>query len=136
MRPRSGLLASHIYSGSVWHPRRWPIPASRGPLGPRSEEPWRCAPWHRSPSHDLRRAPYDHPDFTSNALSEDLCSASQGDVSGWQKPHPQSSRRFFLYYSPPRGTAEVLELSPPQPAITTRIYGGKRPQVHVHIESE
>ena len=37
---------------------------------------WRCAPWHRSPGYDLRRAPYDHPDFTSNALSEDLFSAS------------------------------------------------------------
>jgi hypothetical protein len=33
---------------------------------------WRCAPWHRSPGYDLRRAPYDHPDFTNNALSEDL----------------------------------------------------------------
>jgi hypothetical protein len=37
----------------------------------------RCAPWHRSPSYDLRRAPYDHPDFASNALSEDLFSSSQ-----------------------------------------------------------
>jgi NAD(P)-dependent dehydrogenase (short-subunit alcohol dehydrogenase family) len=37
---------------------------------------WRCAPWHRSPGYDLRRPPYDHPDFTSNALSEDLFSAS------------------------------------------------------------
>ncbi len=36
----------------------------------------RCAPWHRSPGYDLRRAPYDHPDFTSNALSKDLFSAS------------------------------------------------------------
>jgi hypothetical protein len=35
---------------------------------------WRCAPWHRSPSYDQRRAPYDHPDFNSNALSEDLFS--------------------------------------------------------------
>ncbi|HVW65713.1 MAG TPA: hypothetical protein VHB01_11945 [Nitrosospira sp.] len=39
---------------------------------------WRCAPWHRSPGYDLRRAPYDHPDFTSNALSEDLFKGSQG----------------------------------------------------------
>ncbi len=36
-------------------------------------EPWRCAPWHRSPDYDLRREPYDHPDFTRDALSEDLC---------------------------------------------------------------
>jgi hypothetical protein len=28
--------------------------------------------WHRSPGYDLRRASYDHPDFISNALSEDL----------------------------------------------------------------
>ena len=53
-----------------------PDPRFAGPLGPRSGEPWRCAPWHRSPSYDLRHAPYDHPDFTSNALSEDLFSAS------------------------------------------------------------
>src|SRR5690242_21104772 len=32
----------------------------------------RCAPWHRSPSYDLRRAPGDHPDFTGNALRDDL----------------------------------------------------------------
>ena len=37
---------------------------------------WRCASWHRSPSYDLRRTPYDHPDFSSNAFSEDLFSAS------------------------------------------------------------
>src|SRR5690349_15654189 len=37
---------------------------------------WRCAPWHRSPSYDQHRAPYDHPDFNSNALSEDLFSGS------------------------------------------------------------
>ena len=37
---------------------------------------WRCAPWHRSPSYDQRRAPYDHPDFNSNALSEGLFSGS------------------------------------------------------------
>ena len=37
---------------------------------------WRCAPWYRSPSYDQRRAPYDHPDFNSNALSEDLFSGS------------------------------------------------------------
>ena len=29
-------------------------------------------------SHHSRRAPYDHPDFTSNAFSEDLFSASLG----------------------------------------------------------
>ena len=37
---------------------------------------WRCAPWHRSPGYDFRRSPYDHPDFNSNALSEDLFSGS------------------------------------------------------------
>jgi hypothetical protein len=37
-----------------------------------------CAPWHRSPGYDLRRVPYDHPDFTSNALSEDWFRASLG----------------------------------------------------------
>ena len=76
MRPRSGLLAPHVCFGALWHPRRCPIPAFAGPLGPRSGEPPRCAPWHRSPGYDLRRAPYDHPDFTSNVLSEDLFSAS------------------------------------------------------------
>jgi hypothetical protein len=84
------------------HPRRCPIPASQGPSGdalgraPLRQEPakadrlqssvpsgcgkigrsWRCAPWHRSPSYDQRRALYDHPDFNSNALSEDLFSGS------------------------------------------------------------
>ena len=33
-------------------------------------------PWHRNPSYDFRLAPYAHPDFTCNALSEDLFSAS------------------------------------------------------------
>jgi hypothetical protein len=36
----------------------------------------RCTPWHRSPSCDLRRAPCDHPDFTSNALHEDVFGGS------------------------------------------------------------
>jgi len=40
---------------------------------------WRCAPWHRSPSYDQHRAPYDHPDFNSNALNEDLFSGSLND---------------------------------------------------------
>ena len=83
MRPRSGLLAPHVYFGALWHPRRCPIPAFAGPLGPRSGEPPRCAPWHRSPGYDLRRAPYDHPDFTSNALSEDLFSASLSILAVW-----------------------------------------------------
>ena len=39
-------------------------------------DPWHCAPWHHSPGYDLRRAPYDHPDFNSNALNEDLFSGS------------------------------------------------------------
>jgi hypothetical protein len=34
------------------------------------------APWHRSPGYDHRRVPYDHPDFNSNALSEDLFNGS------------------------------------------------------------
>jgi hypothetical protein len=37
---------------------------------------WRCAPWHRSPGYDLRRAPYDHPDFTQQRAQQDLFSAS------------------------------------------------------------
>jgi len=46
----------------------------------------RCAPWHRSPGYDLRRASYDHPDFTSNALSEDLFSASlRGTKRNWMR---------------------------------------------------
>jgi hypothetical protein len=36
MRPRSGLLAPHVYFDAVWHPRRCPIPASGGSLGLRS----------------------------------------------------------------------------------------------------
>ncbi|HTJ55544.1 MAG TPA: hypothetical protein VL380_09030, partial [Nitrosospira sp.] len=40
---------------------------------------WRCAPRHRSSSYDQRRTPYDHPDFNSNALSEDLFSGSSGE---------------------------------------------------------
>jgi len=47
----------------------------------RSGEPLRCTPWYRSPGHDLRRAPYDHPDFTSNALGEYLFSASLNPVA-------------------------------------------------------
>ena len=83
------------------HPLRCPIPASQGPSGyalgrsfarsltrqtarkapshpgcGKIGRSWRCAPWHRSPGYDLRRAPYDHPDFNSNALSEDLFSGS------------------------------------------------------------
>jgi hypothetical protein len=30
------------------------------------------AVWHRNPGYDYRRAPYEHPDFTSNALNADL----------------------------------------------------------------
>jgi hypothetical protein len=75
MRPRSGLLAPQPHLGGPASP---PLPDPRfaRPLGPRSGEPSCCAPWHRSPGYDLRRAPYDHPDFTSNALSEDLFRAS------------------------------------------------------------
>jgi len=62
MRPRSGLLAPHVCFGALWH---------------------------RSPGYDLRRAPYDHPDFTSNALSEDLFSAS---LNGQHAPNPFQGR--------------------------------------------
>ena len=69
MRPRSGLWAP------MYTLARFGIPAAaRSPLcgAPRATlwGAWRCAPWHRSPGYDLRRAPYDHPDFTSNALRE------------------------------------------------------------------
>jgi hypothetical protein len=37
----------------------------------------RYTPWPRRPSYDLRRAPCDHPDFISNAPSEDLFRGSQ-----------------------------------------------------------
>jgi len=50
MRSRSGLLAPHVYFSSVWHPRRCPIPASRGPSGHAPGSHGVCAPWHRSPS--------------------------------------------------------------------------------------
>jgi hypothetical protein len=56
---------------AVEAPCRCPIPALRGPSGYASGSHLRYPPWHRSPSY-LRRAPYDHPGFTSNALSEDL----------------------------------------------------------------
>ena len=126
MRPRSGLLAPHVYFSAVWHPRRCPIPAFAGPLGPRSGEPSRCAPWHRSPGYDLRRAPYDHPDFTSNALSEDLFSASLSsmylikglnpdpavDRPEWQRP-AATSLWFHLYID----AFHFLWLLLPDPAV-------------------
>jgi hypothetical protein len=71
MRPRSGLLAPYVRWGGPASPLL-PDPRFAGPLGLRAGEPWRYAPWHRSPGYDLRRAPYDYPDFTGNALSEDL----------------------------------------------------------------
>src|SRR5690242_9241900 len=61
----------------------------------------RCTPWHRSPSYDLRRTPCDHPDFTCNALHEDLFKGSLNN----QATHPCSlaypllarlSRRRFM----------------------------------------
>ncbi|OJY10892.1 MAG: hypothetical protein BGO99_04020 [Nitrosospira sp. 56-18] len=85
MRPRSGLLAPHVCFGALWHPRF----RFAGALGPRSGEPLHCAPWHRSPGYDLRRAPYDHPDFISNALSENLFSASS---NGQHAPNPFQGR--------------------------------------------
>ena len=44
----------------------------------------RYTPWHRRPSYDLRRAPCDHPDFTSNALR-----------GGFVQRFPSSSARGF-----------------------------------------
>jgi hypothetical protein len=99
--PVAGCAARSSISAVVASPTL-PDPCSAGPLGRRSGAPpfarslprqtackapshpgfgkigrsWRCAPWHRSPSYDQRRAPYDHPDFNSNALSEDLFSGS------------------------------------------------------------
>jgi hypothetical protein len=69
-RPMYTLARSGIPSAA-----RSPLP---GLLGLRSGELWRCAPWHRSPGYDLRRAPYDHPDFTCNALGADWFSGSLG----------------------------------------------------------
>jgi len=99
--PVAGCLRPNKTVVRSKHPLRCPIPALRGPSGDAPGRPFvrsltrqtarktpphkgcgkigrspRCAPWHRSPGYDLRRAPYDHPDFTSNALSEDLFSAS------------------------------------------------------------
>jgi hypothetical protein len=40
----------------------------------------------RRTSYDQRRAPYDHPDFNNNALSEDLFSASLlSMLTGWRR---------------------------------------------------
>jgi len=104
--PVAGCLRPNKTVVRSKHPLRCPIPALRGPSGDapgrsfarsltrqttrkapphkgcsKIEHSWRCAPWHRSPSYDLRRAPYDHPNFASNALSEDLFSASLGTVN-------------------------------------------------------
>jgi hypothetical protein len=61
--------------------RKAPSPLGCGKIGRSSC----CAPWHLSPGYDLRRAPYDHPDFTSNALSEDLLRASLAVPRGTSK---------------------------------------------------
>src|SRR5690242_7950905 len=67
MRPRSGM---HAPSQSIIAVAASPSAARslRGPLGRRFSAPLHYTPWHRRPSYDLRRAPCDHPDFTSNAL--------------------------------------------------------------------
>jgi hypothetical protein len=80
MRPRSGMPAPQQNCGAVEASPPLPDPRFAGALGPRSGEPLRCAPWHRSFGYGLRRAPYDHPDFISNALSEYLFSASLNPV--------------------------------------------------------
>jgi hypothetical protein len=102
MRPRSGMQTPQQVLGAVLTSPPLPDPCFAGSLGLRSggvpfarsltkqaarkgpSHPgcgkigcsWRCAPWHRSPGYDLRRAPYDHPDFTGNASSENLFSDS------------------------------------------------------------
>jgi hypothetical protein len=81
-----------------------PDPRFAGPLGLRSGEPSCCAPWHRSPGYDLRRTLYDHPDFTSNALSEDLfrasLSAQRGLIQGFLKQQVLESFPTYCGTSP------------------------------------
>jgi hypothetical protein len=62
MRPRSGM---HAPSQSIIAVAASPSAAPSRFAGPSCN-----APWRRRPSYDLRRAPCDHPDFTSNALRE------------------------------------------------------------------
>ena len=64
-----------------WDPPCRGLPASPEPLGLRSGEPWRCAPWHCNPGYDQRRAPYDHPDFYSNAFNDNLFTGSLAFVA-------------------------------------------------------
>ena len=131
MRPRSGMPAPQQYHAAVEASPPLPDPASRNPscyaLGHpfarsltrqtarkapshlgcgKIECSWRCAPWHRSPSYDLRRAPYDHPDFTSNALNEDLFRASFMPDSGSSDGRCQPRRRIT------RGEVPVCRIIP------------------------
>ena len=70
MRPRSGMHAPSQSIIAVAASPPLPDPRFAGPLGRRFWAPLRYTPWRRRPSYDLRRAPCDHPDFTSNALRE------------------------------------------------------------------
>ena len=74
--PVAGCLRPNSTMARSKHPPPLPDPRFAGPSGYAPGEAWRCAPWHRSPRYDLHRAPYAHPDFTSNAPSKDLFSAS------------------------------------------------------------
>src|SRR5690348_5816828 len=81
MRPRSGMWGPLIIPWRSGIPSAALIPL-RGPLGQRSGAPPRCAPWNRGLSYDLRRGPCDHPDFTSNALHDDLLRGSLNERGG------------------------------------------------------
>jgi hypothetical protein len=106
--PVAGCAARSFISAVVASPTL-PDPCSAGPLGRRSGalpfarsltrqtackapshpgcgkigRSWRCAPWHRSPRYDQRRAPYDHPDF-NRTRSARICSVV-----------PQGKERLF-----------------------------------------
>ena len=56
-------------------------PLRRSPSGYAPGETWRCAPWHCNPGYDQRRAPYDHPDFYSNAFNDNLFTGSLAFVA-------------------------------------------------------
>jgi hypothetical protein len=121
--PVAGCKPPNRFFARSRHPRRCPIPRFAGPVGPRSGgvpfarsltrqtarkatshrgcgnigRSWRCAPRHRSPGYDQRRAPYDHPDLNSSALSEDLFSGSF-NISSLARPRLCASRRYALHY--------------------------------------
>jgi len=57
-----------------WTNLQWRDGGFAGPFVPHSGESWRSAPWHRSPSCDLCRAPYDYPDLPATRPAR-ICSA-------------------------------------------------------------